>query len=154
MRQGTYLISVFDQTTQCKPGFHWEIRINGLFTVNNNNNNNNNNLYLSDFVLVATSRTLIPKRKVNVHSWIVWRYISISVSWLKLCQVESTISLGNFKNIVCSLTHQVEKDFLLRQPVLTIDHCVYQTSFAPVVKNVTEELWQLGFQSIIWSSLT
>lgn len=131
MRQGTYLISVFDQTTQCKPGFHWKIRINGLFTVNNNNNNNNN-LYLSDFVLVATSRTLIPKRKVNVHSWIVRRYISISVSWLKLCQVESTISLGNFKNIVCSLTHQVEKDSPSRQPVLTIDHCVYQTSFAPV----------------------
>ena len=96
------------------------------------NNNNNNILYLSDFVLVATSRTLIPKRKVNVHSWIVWRYISISISWLKLCLVESTISLRNFKNIVCSLTHQVEKDSLLRQSVLTIDHCVYQTSFAPV----------------------
>lgn len=96
------------------------------------NNNNNNILYLRDFVLVATSRTLIPKRKVNVHSWIMWRYISISISWLKLCLVESTISLGNFKNIVCSLTHQVEKDSLLRQSVLTIDHCVYQTSFAPV----------------------
>lgn len=132
MRQGTYLISVFDQTTQCKPDFHWKICISGLFTVNNNNNNNNSNFYLSDFVLVAASRTLIPKRKVNVHSWIVWRYISISISWLKLCEVETTISLGNFKNIVCSLTHQVEKDSLLRQPVLTIDHCVYQTSFAPV----------------------